>query len=84
MPIARVMDLAKIAGLPWGSAVNVKGPGGSVWVSSGPARVSGGKWQLPVYGPGPFDSESEALEFGRELRLDEGLGVRRSKGKSSK
>lgn len=84
VPIARVMDLAKIAGLPWGSAVNVKGPGGSVWVSSGPARVSGGKWQLPVYGPGPFDSESEALEFGRELRLDEGLGVRRFKGKSSK
>ena len=83
IPIARVTDLAKIAGLPWGSAVHVTGPGGSVWVTSGPARVSGGKWQLPVFSVEPFDSEEDALEAGRGMREEEGYLPIRSTGKRS-
>lgn len=83
IPIARVMDLARIAGLPWGSAVHAKGPGGSVWVTSGPARVSGGKWYLPVFSVEPFDSEEDALEAGRGMREAEGYLAMRSTGKLS-
>lgn len=84
IPIARVMDLPRIAGLPWGSAVNLKGPGGSCWVTSGPARVTGGKWYLPVFSEEPFDSEDEALESGHGMREAEGIGRRISRASRKK
>jgi hypothetical protein len=68
------LHIAEWAGLPWGSAVEVRSGDASAWVVSGPAKASAGSWWLPVFSDAVFDSAAAALEAGQVLRWKHGFG----------
>lgn len=74
IPLPKDLDIAEWAGLPWGSAVEVRSGDASAWVVSGPAKASAGSWWLPVFSDAVFDSAAVALEAGQVLRSKHGFG----------
>jgi hypothetical protein len=72
VPIEAPEPLARFAGLPWGSPVQLTAgeAGGSVIVS-GPAAFTGGHWCLPVVQLAPAEA-GQAIELGKVFRKRHG------------
>jgi hypothetical protein len=62
VPVSGETDIAHIAGLPWGSHVQLHAGDESFQILSGPANYAGGHWQIPVTVRDEFHDEGVDIE----------------------
>jgi hypothetical protein len=67
----------RLAGLPWGSAVNVRAGDRALPVVSGPAVFQRGQWALPVFHKFAAGDQAALRRAAAEFRQDHGLDGRR-------
>jgi len=76
LPLPAEPDLAKYAGLPWGSTVGLMCGSQQLFFMTGPAKYTKRGWGLPVYTYELFEDPNEPKEISTEFRDKEGFEPR--------